>query len=195
MDRPRVSWRWRPLVLLMAGLILAAGVSVGALAQEASGFGGYIQQGTCEQPAADAPFVIDLVKSGGVAHAIEPYLVQTAGGEDAPLGDLFYGVAEVPGFGALTLLDNKPFSLVITAGDSGEIVSCGSIDIPAGESFRASGTLLVRLVPQGGSSVAGAAIFEEAPAADARNVTKVRVLLLADATATTAATPRATPSA
>ena len=156
-------------------------------AQDAEGFDGYIQSGTCASPTDNLRVKLD----GGGDHDIEPYLAKTGtGDETVVLG--YYGSPGVPGFGFSTIYTDQPYSLVIT-GTDGDPVACGDILEPDRDRFGEAGIAVVQLLPVENSTVQGVAVIDRAPLQRELDVTptRVRVVLSSGAEVTTAPEPTA----
>jgi hypothetical protein len=154
-------------------------------AQDADGFDGYIQSGTCASPTDDLRVKLD----GGGDHDIEPYHAKTGtGDETVVLG--YYGSPGVPGFGFSTIYTDQPFSLVIT-GTDGDPVACGDILEPDRDRFGEAGIAVVQLLPVGNSAVQGVAVIDRAPLQRELDVTptRVRVVLSSGTEVTTPPEP------
>jgi hypothetical protein len=181
---------WWGLVTLVA---LAAAVAFPhfATAQEAAGFDGYIQSGSCEAPTDDVK--VDLESDED--YDILPYVAKLEEGDDE-ITLMYYGAPLAEGFGFATIFTDQHFSLVITRGGSDEPVACGDLLEPDSDDFTEAGLALVRLQPVGGSGVQGVGSVEritEQREEDAIS-TRVRILLLTDVeVAPPAASPEATP--
>jgi hypothetical protein len=161
-------------------------------AQEAAGFDGYIQSGTCDAPTDDLR--VDL-ESEDDDHDLEPYLGKFDG-SDGTATLAYYGAPLAPGFGYATIFTDEVFSLVISDTETGDPVACGDILEPDDENFAEVGLALVRLAPVGGSGVEGFAVIERT--ATQRELdeisTQVRILLSTDVeVAAPDGTPEATP--
>jgi hypothetical protein len=141
-------------------------------AQEADGFDGFIQSGTCVEPTDDL-----RVELGGYGdHDIEPYLAKTGAGDDTTvLG--YYGSPRVWGFGFPVIYTDQPYSLVVTGADGP--VACGDILRPDEDRFGEAGLAVVQLLPVEGSNVQGFALVDRGPLQRELDVapTRVRVLL------------------
>jgi hypothetical protein len=156
-------------LLGLVGLVLLFGVPL-ALGQEASGFDGHIQSGTCANPTDDVR--VELESQG--ANDVNPYFAE---GVDQPLA--FYGGALVPGFGVAAAYTDEAFSLVVTDSESGDPVACGDI-LPADDDrFREAGIVLVQLLPVEGAEVYGTASIQRTPLQRELDITPtlVRILL------------------
>ena len=155
--------------------MLVAGVTIVPLivaAQDADGFDGYIQSGTCAAPTDDLRVKLD----GAGDHDIEPYLAETGtGDETVVLG--YYGSPGVPGFGFSAIYTDRQFSLVITGAD-GAPVACGDILEPDADKFGEAGLAMVQLLPVEQSTVQGVAVIERAPLQRELVVTPTRVRVL-----------------
>jgi hypothetical protein len=142
-------------------------------AQEADGFDGYIQSGTCAAPTDDLRVKLD----GAGDHDIEPYLAKTGTDDDTVvLG--YYGSPGVPGFGFSTIYTDQQFSLVITGTDDGDAVACGDILEPDADRFGEAGHAMVQLLPVAQSTVQGVAIIDRATLQRELVVTPTRVRVL-----------------
>ncbi len=156
-------------------------------AQDADGFDGFIQSGTCAAPTDDMR--ANLTSDGD--HDIEPYLARTGNGDETvTLG--YYGAPGVPGFGFSTIYTDFPFSLVITD-SGGSRVACGDLLQPDADKFAEAGVALVQLLPVGDSAVQGVAAIDRAPLQRELVITptRVRVLLTSGGEVTTAPEPAA----
>jgi hypothetical protein len=155
----------------LATLVLIVPTAVDA--QEADGFDGYIQSGTCAAPTDDLRVKLE----GDGDHDVEPYLAKTGSGDETVvLG--FYGSAEVPGFGFSAIYADEDFSLVITDAASGDPVACGDILEPDAGRFGEAGTAVVQLLPVGGSSVQGVGVIQRTQLERELVVTPTRVRVL-----------------
>jgi hypothetical protein len=183
--------RWWGVVMLVA---LAAAVAFPhqTLAQEAAGFDGFVQSGTCEAPNDDVK--VDLESDED--YDVMPYLAKVAGG-DGEITLLYYGAPEVPGFGFATIFtDEEDFSLVITVGDSDEAVACGDLLEPDSDDFAEAGLALIRLRPVAGSGIQGVASLERTVVQREDDVISARfvIVLFTDVeVAPPAASPEASP--
>lgn len=166
------KWGRLSSVAVLALVLIGPGVTG---AQEAEGFDGYIQSGTCAAPTDD---VRVNLKSYG-PHDVEPYLAKTAGtqGETVVLG--YYGSPEAPGFGLSAIYTDQQFSLVIADIGSGDPVACGDILQPDAPRFGAVGVAVVQLLPVGDSVVEGVAVIQRTQLERELDVapTRVRILL------------------
>jgi hypothetical protein len=158
-----------------SGVILAAATltPIVAFAQEANGYDGYIQSGTCVDPTDDVRVELD----GLGDHDIEPYLAKTGTGDDTVvLG--YYGSPRAPGFGFSVIYTDQSFSLVVTGADD-DMVACGDILQPDAAKFGEAGLAVVQIQPVGGSTVQGIAIVDREPLQRELDIipTRVRVLL------------------
>jgi hypothetical protein len=156
-------------LLGLVGLVLLLGVPL-ALGQQASGFDGHIQSGTCANPTGDVQ--VDLESRR--ANDINPYLAE---GADQPVA--YYGAALVPGFGLGAAYTDVAFSLVITDPESGDPVACGDILPADADRFREAGIAFVQLLPVEGAEVYGTASIKRTPLQRELDITPtlVRVLL------------------
>jgi hypothetical protein len=153
---------------LSALLVLPGLVS----AQEAEGFDGYIQSGTCDQPTDDVR--VQLESDGD--HDVEPYLAQDPAGEGTTtLG--YYGSPTAPGFGVSVIYTGEPFSLVI-ADTEDDPVACGDLLEPDAYRFTEVGMALVQLLPSEGSTVHGLAVLQRTQLERELDVTPTRVRIL-----------------
>jgi hypothetical protein len=161
--------RWVASGVTLAAAALAPIV---AFAQEADGFDGYIQSGTCADPTDDVRVELD----GLGDHDIEPYLAKTGtGDETAVLG--YYGSPRAPGFGFPVIYTDQPFSLVVTGADN-DMVACGDILQPDEARFAEAGLAVVQIQPADGSSVQGFALVDRGPLQRELDVTPTRVRIL-----------------
>ncbi len=154
-------------------------------AQDADGFDGYIQSGTCAAPT-DA-LRVELEGEGD--RDIQPYLAQTGTGDDTVMLG-YYGSPGAPGFGFPTIYTDRSFSLVITSNDSTP-VACGDILEPDRDRFAEAGIAVVQLQPVNDSPVQGVAVIDRGPLQRELVVTptRVRVVLSTDAELDPAAEP------
>ena len=170
---------------LTAGAVLVALVAVVApivAAQDADGFDGYIQSGTCAAPTDDLRVKLD---SDG-DHDIEPYLARTVDDETVVVG--YYGSPGAPGFGFSAIYTDQQFSLVITGSDSGDAVACGDILEPEADRFAEAGVAVVQLLPVADSGVEGFAVIQRAQLERELDVTPTRVRVLLSTTGDVATT-------
>lgn len=152
---------------------MVAFVPLIAGAQEADGFEGFIQSGTCAEPTDDLRVELD----GFGDHDTEPYLARTGNGDETVvLG--YYGSPRAPGFGFSAIYTGQPFSLVITASDNDEPVACGDILRPNEDAFGRAGLAVVQLLPADGSTVQGFAVVDRGPLQRELDVTPTRVRVL-----------------
>jgi hypothetical protein len=161
---------WVAAGATLAALLPVASGIVGA--QEADGFDGYIQSGTCAAPTDDLRVKLD----GDGDHDIEPYLGRT-GTDDETVFVGYYGSPEAPGFGFSAIYTDQPFSLVITETD-GNPVACGDLLRPDRDRFGEAGRAVVQLLPVGGSTVQGLAVVERQQLQRELDVTPTRVRVL-----------------
>ena|ERR671911_269636 len=181
----RSRWWGLTTVAALAAVLTLPHLTV---AQEAAGFDGFVQSGTCEAPTDDVRVELESIGD----YDVEPYLAKLDGGEGT-LTLAYFGAPAVPGFSFATIFTDEDFSLVITRGGSDEAVACGDLLEPDDDDFVEAGLLLVRLQAVGGSGIEGVASFERVVVqreVDATS-TRVRILLLTDSGA--AAPPAATP--
>jgi hypothetical protein len=146
-------------------------------AQQADGFDGHIQSGTCAAPTDDLR--VQLTSDGD--HDVEPYVAGPSGEDDTVvLG--YYGSPLAPGFGFSVIYTDQPFSLVIADTDTGAPVACGDILEPDVDRFAEAGVALVQLLPAGDSAVQGVAVIQRTQLERELDVTptRVRILLSAD---------------
>jgi hypothetical protein len=173
-------WR-RSLAIVVSLGALVTIVPLIAGAQEANGFDGFIQSGTCAEPTDDL-----RVELGGYGdHDIEPYLARTGtGDETVVLG--YFGSPRVWGFGFPVIYTDQPYSLVITGADGP--VACGEILRPDEVRFGQAGLAVVQLLPVEGSTVQGFALVDRGPLQRELDVapTRVRVLLSTEGEVTAA---------
>ena len=159
-------------------LVLSAIAPTRAGAQEeATGFDGYIQSGTCAAPTDDLR--VELKTESGPD--VQPYRAKAGtGDETVVLGH--YGAPGAPGFGVSVLAADLPFSLVFTDAETGEPVTCGELLEPDLERYREVGIAVVQLLPVGGSNVQGFAVLDRAAMQRELDVTptRVRALLTTD---------------
>jgi hypothetical protein len=173
-----VSDRSAPAWLAVAGLTAAALVLVPLVRDDdddAAGFDGFIQSGTCAEPSDD--LVVDL-ESDDDANDIDPYVAIGDDGEPATLG--YYGSPMVPGFGVGLLHTGEPFSLVVTDPDADdEAVACGDLLKPDDDDFVEVGVAVVQLLPAGSGDVQGFAVLERARLERETDIppTRARVIL------------------
>jgi hypothetical protein len=168
---PKRGMRWLASGVTLAAATLAPMV---AFAQDADGFDGYIQSGTCTEPTDDVR--VDLDGLGD--HDIEPYLAKTGtGNETEVLG--YYGSPRAPGFGFSVIYTDRPFSLVVTGPGEDEPVACGDLLQPDEDRFGQAGLAVVQLLPAEGSTVQGFALVDRGPLQRELDVvpTRVRVVL------------------
>jgi hypothetical protein len=192
----QVSKRRSIMIFLVAVLVTLALTNT-AVAQEAAGFDGYIQSGTCAAPETEDPVRIDL-EDGRQDYAVEPYLAKIEG-SDGTVTIAYYGAPLAPGFSVATIYtDQAVFSLVITDPATGEPVACGDILEPDDDIYVEIGMALVQLLPVGDSGVQGYAVIERTPTERELDIisTQVRILLSTESAAPVpaAATPEATPA-
>jgi len=151
-------------------------------AQDADGFDGYIQSGTCVAPTDDLR--VKLESDGD--HDVEPYLAKTGSDDEtAVLG--YYGSVEMPGFGFAAVYTDLDFSLVITDTESGDPVACGDLLEPDADRFGEAGTAVVQLLPVEDSGVQGVAVIQRTQLERELVVTptRVRIILSTDVELTT----------
>ncbi len=125
-------------------------------AQEADGFDGYIQSGTCAAPTDDLRVKLD---SDG-DHDVEPYLAKTRRPATRPSSSATTGRPACPGFGFSAIYTDQQFSLVITDTETGDPVACGDILEPDADRFGEAGVAVVQLLPVGDSTVQGVAVIQ-----------------------------------
>jgi hypothetical protein len=130
--------------------VLVAPAAVGA--QDAEGFNGYVQGGTCAAP--DDALHVNL--RGGGEHDIEPYRAKGPDG-DVVLG--YYGSPELPGLGVSVIYTDRRFSLVIV-GTDGQRVACGDILRPDADRYTEAGVAAVQLLPVEDSGIRGVAVVQ-----------------------------------
>ena len=170
MARSRAGWVAGGATLLAATFIVPQMVA----AQDADGFDGYIQSGTCAEPTDDLRVKLD----GQGDHDIEPYLARTgAGDETVVLG--YYGAPGVPGFGVgAVYYSEQQFSMVITDAETGDPVACGDLLQPDADRYRESGVAVVQLLPVGSGSVHGVATLERAKLEREHDVTPTQARIV-----------------
>jgi len=173
-------WRTRLTVGATATLVLAL-VPLVVDAQEANGFDGYIQSGTCATPTEDLR--VELTSEGD--HDVEQYLARTGADDDTVVVG-YYGSPGVPGFGFSAIYTDQVFSLVIS--EAGGPVACGDILQPVQDEFGEAGAAVVQLLPIADSAVRGMAVIERAALERELDVTptRVRILLSTNGDATAA---------
>lgn len=162
-------------------------------AQEAAGFDGFIQSGTCDAPTDDLLITLESEEDFDIA----PYLAK-AGDADSTITLAYYGAPEAPGFGYAAIFTDVDFSLVITAGGADDPVACGNLYEPDDDNFSEAGLAVVRLHQVSNSGIEGVAIVERSVVQRETDVitTRVRIMLLTDLTVAPASgTPEATPAA
>jgi len=165
----RTSW------LVLSGVSAAALLVVPAMvgAQDADGFDGYIQSGTCAAPSDDLR--VNLKSDG--PHDVEPYVAKLEGADETVvLG--YLGAPGAPGFGFSAIYTDQQFSLVISDTDSGAPVACGDILAPDDDTFGEAGLALVQILPVGGSGVEGVAEIQRAKLQRENDVTPTRVRIV-----------------
>jgi hypothetical protein len=179
-------WTLRSLAVLALAALLTVPAVVGA--QDAEGFDGYIQSGTCAAPTDDLRVKL---KSDG-DHDVEPYLAKT-GTDDETVVVGYYGSPVVPGFGLAAVYSDQQFSLVITDSGSGDPVACGDILEPDADRFAEAGLALVQLLPVADSTIQGLALIQRTQLERELDVTptRVRILLSADSELTAPTTSAA----
>ena len=173
--------RWFASGVTLAAATLAPML---AFAQEADGFDGYIQSGTCIEPTDDVRVELD----GLGDHDIEPYLAKTGtGDETAVLG--YYGSPQAPGFGFSAIYTDE-FSLVI-ADEGGAVVACGDILQPDAPEFGEVGLAVVQLLQMDDSGFEGAAVIQRARLERELDIipTRVQIVLGTEAAAMPPAEP------
>jgi hypothetical protein len=173
-------WKLRSVAAIAA---LAALVTVPAVigAQDAEGFDGYIQSGTCAAPTDDLR--VNLKSDGD--HDVEPYVAKADEGDDTVvLG--YYGSPTAPGFGLAAVYTDQAFSLVITDTDSGDPVACGDLLEPDADRFAEAGLAVVQLLPVADSTVQGVALIQRTQLERELDVTptRVRIVLSVDSEVT-----------
>lgn len=177
--------------------MLALSLARPVAAQEAAGFDGFIQNGTCAAPETENPIRIDLEDSRQDI-PIQPYMAKIDGSEDT-VTLAYYGAPLAPGFSYASIVTDDLFSLVITDPATGESVACGDILEPDDHNFVEVGMALVQLFPLGDSGVTGYAIVQRTATERELDIitTQVRILLTtgAEAIPPTTGTPAATPVA
>jgi hypothetical protein len=174
---------WTAWAAAAATLVALVPIARPVNAQEADGFDGYIQSGTCAAPTDDLRVKLE----SDADHDVEPYLAKT-GTDDETVALGFYGSSEVPGFGFAAIYTDEDFSLVITDSASGDPVACGDILEPDADRFGEAGTAIVQLLPVEGSSVHGIALIQRTQLERELDVTPTRVRVLLS-TAVEAPTP------
>jgi hypothetical protein len=163
----------RSRLAAVAGLAVLLAAPGLVNAQEADGFDGYIQSGTCAEPSNDVRVNLD----SDASHDVEPYLAQPAGGgEPTVLG--YYGSPGAPGFGLSAIYTDQEFSLIITDTETGDPVACGDILEPEADAFGEAGLALVQLLPVEGSEIQGIAAIQRARLQRELDVTPTRVRIL-----------------
>ncbi len=179
--RPNRGRRSLAFVLSLSAVVAIVPLIAGA--QEADGFDGFIQSGSCAEPTDDLRVELD----GFGDHDIEPYLART-GNDDETVVLGYYGSPRVPGFGFSAIYADQPFSLVITGTDD-EPVACGDIFRPDEDAFGRAGLAVVQLLPTDGSTVQGFAVVDRGPLERELDSTptRVRVLLSTEGEVTVAA--------
>jgi hypothetical protein len=171
--------RWLAIVVALGALVAIVPLIAGA--QEADGFDGFIQSGTCDEPTDDL-----RVELGGYGdHDIEPYRART-GTDDETVVLGYVGSPRVWGFGFPLIYTDRPYSLVITGADGP--VACGEILRPDEDRFGEAGLAVVQLLPVEGSTVQGFALVDRGPLQRELDVapTRVRVLLSTEGEVTAA---------
>ena len=170
MSRRRTGWVAGGATLFAATLIVPQMVA----AQDADGFDGYIQSGTCAAPTDALRVKLD----GPGDHDIEPYLARTGtGDETVVLG--YYGSPGVPGFGVgAVYYSEQKFSMVITDAETGDPVACGDLLQPDADQYREAGVAVVQLLPVGSSSVHGVATLERAKLERENDVTPTQARIV-----------------
>jgi len=167
-------------------VVAVATVPLIVTAQEADGFDGYIQSGTCAAPTDALRVSLD----DETDHDIEPYVARTGtGDETVVLG--YAGAPGAPGFGFSAIYTDEQFSLVIADAD-GNAVACGDILQPDVDRFGEAGIAVVQLLPVGDADLQGVAIVERAPLERELDVTPTRVRVLLASGAEIGAAPETT---
>jgi hypothetical protein len=160
----------------LVALVIGAGlVALPRLvgAQDAEGFDGYIQSGSCAAPTDDLR--ANLSSQG--AHDVDPYYgIDRTSGEAVFVG--YYGTPGLPGFGFANVYTEWQYSLVIVDTDNDAPVACGDILEPVVDEFGEAGLALVQLASTGGSTVHGVAAIERAALRREEDVTPTRVRIL-----------------
>jgi hypothetical protein len=165
------SMALRVAALAAFGVLLVVPALVDA--QQAEGFDGYIQSGTCAAPTDDLR--VKLTSDGD--HDVEPYVAQRDGEDDTVvLG--YYGSPSAPGFGFSAIYTDQDFSLVIAETENGDPVACGDILEPDADRFAEAGVAVVQLLPVGDSTVQGVAVIQRTQLERELDVTPTRVRLL-----------------
>ena len=177
--RPRLWWT---VVAALPALVIVPMV-VGA--QEADGFDGYVQSGTCAAPTDDLRVKL---KSDG-DHDVEPYVAKSGAGETEVLG--YYGSSELPGFGFAAIYADQDFSLVITDTESGDPVACGDLLEPDADRFGEAGNAVVQLLPVEDSAVEGVALIQRTQLERELVVTPTRVRIILSTGVEVTAPPQA----
>ncbi len=177
--------RLRGLIALAAlGALLIVPAIVDA--QDAAGFDGYVQSGTCAAPTDDLR--VSLESDG--PHDVEPYVAKLEGGDDTVvLG--YLGSPGLPGFGVSAIYTDQDFSLVISDTDSDDPVACGDLLEPDNDKFGEAGLAFAQLLPVGESGVEGVAEIQRAKPQREQDVTptRVRIVLSTGDSASTPAQP------
>ena len=141
-----------------------------AFAQEADGYDGYIQSGTCIEPTDDVRVELD----GLGDHDIDLSGQDRDRDETAVLG--YYGSPQAPGFGFSAIYTDN-FSLVI-ADEGGAVVACGDVLQPDAPAFGEVGLAVVQLLQMDDSGVEGAAVIQRARLERELDVIPTRVQIL-----------------
>ena len=167
-----MSGRWAARVTAGATVIALLAVAPRVIgAQDANGFDGYIQSGTCATPTEHLRVTLTSERDRDV----EPYLAKT-GADDETVVLGYYGSPGVPGFGFSAIYTDQAFSLVIT--EAGDPVACGDILQPDQDEFAEAGAAVVQLLPVADSAVQGMAVIERAALQRELDVTPTRVRVL-----------------
>ena len=150
------------VALAVVGAMVGLPRLVGA--QQADGFDGYVQSGSCASPTDDLR--ANLESEG--ADDVQPYLAKAAGDSDDTVFLGYYGSPGLPGFGFSAIYTDHPYSLVIADTESGDPVACGDILEPDADRFGEAGLALVQLLPVGDSDIQGVAAIQRVPGSSAR---------------------------
>ena len=169
----RSAGMWWGLAAVLVAALLFVPLALSNADEAANGFEGFVQSGTCAQPAGE--FKADL-ESDDNAYDVEPYVAVGADGEDVTLG--YNGSPGVPGFGLAAIYTDQAFSLVIADPDSDEAVACGDILRPAADKFREAGVAVVQLLPVGSSDVGGIAAIQRTSLQRELDITPTRVRIV-----------------
>ena len=154
-------------------VLLSNGDPVSTPAAPVTGFDGYIQGGTCDNPGDRVRVQLKSRND----HDVEPFLAKPAESGE-PVTVAYFGSTGAPGFGLAAAYTDREFSLVVTDTDTADPVACGDILEPDDDDFADSGLALVRLQPIGDPGAEGFALIERVAMQRELDVTPTRVRIL-----------------